>query len=545
MKRTQQIRIILFFTYFTFTTFSFSQTNSEDSLIHIFTAADLNQKIELLSEIELVNVQKSIDLSLNLFNENLTDEQVDKLNEQLASSYYHIGDYENAILTNRKLIQTKTLSNDSSLHATYNELGKIYANKGEYDSSTVYFIKALEETERIKNKEGQAFYSNNVGIVFDLIGVYDKALEYYFKSLKIKEENGMTEALPASYTNIGIVYFNLEDYDNSIFYHQKALEGNINLNKTSSVATSKNNIGFAYVYKEDYKTAIKYLNEAYNLRKELEDTRGVAQTSINLARAYVHTNLDSANYYSNIGEELSIQLESNKLLVQSYEIHSEVAEKQQDFPLALELLKKQLELKEKINDADVLKSITELEAKYNLLAKENEINKKDLQLSESKVNLLQHRQIIQIMAIVSLVVFGLAVVLWFRNKHKKQVAVLLQGQLKLIESKNKDLTFENIEINEELDKNKELLDKIFTDKSKVELPPELLSLSKRETEVLSYLALGWTDQQLADNLFISKSTIKTHLKRIYNKLDVNGRAGAVAIAHQYNIIGTINDSNKA
>ena len=67
----------------------------------------------------------------------------------------------------------------------------------------------------------------------------------------------------------------------------------------------------------------------------------------------------------------------------------------------------------------------------------------------------------------------------------------------------------------------------------------MLSLSKREMEVLACLALGNTDQEIADKLFISKSTAKTHLRRIYSKLLVNGRAGAVAIAHKYDIIGNI------
>lgn len=58
-------------------------------------------------------------------------------------------------------------------------------------------------------------------------------------------------------------------------------------------------------------------------------------------------------------------------------------------------------------------------------------------------------------------------------------------------------------------------------------------------EVLACLALGNTDQEIADKLFISKSTAKTHLRRIYSKLLVNGRAGAVAIAHKYDIIGNI------
>jgi LuxR family maltose regulon positive regulatory protein len=57
-------------------------------------------------------------------------------------------------------------------------------------------------------------------------------------------------------------------------------------------------------------------------------------------------------------------------------------------------------------------------------------------------------------------------------------------------------------------------------------------------EVLACLSLCSKEQEISDKLFISKSTTKTHLRRIYSKLLVNGRTGAVAIAHKYSIIGS-------
>lgn len=62
----------------------------------------------------------------------------------------------------------------------------------------------------------------------------------------------------------------------------------------------------------------------------------------------------------------------------------------------------------------------------------------------------------------------------------------------------------------------------------------LRSLSNREMEVMMFLADGLTDQQLADKLFISVTTIRTHLRRIYDKLLVTNRTEAVAILHKIN-----------
>lgn len=48
-------------------------------------------------------------------------------------------------------------------------------------------------------------------------------------------------------------------------------------------------------------------------------------------------------------------------------------------------------------------------------------------------------------------------------------------------------------------------------------------LTNRETEVLGYLARGRTLPYIADALFVTTGTVKTHTTHIYRKLDVNSR----------------------
>lgn len=53
-------------------------------------------------------------------------------------------------------------------------------------------------------------------------------------------------------------------------------------------------------------------------------------------------------------------------------------------------------------------------------------------------------------------------------------------------------------------------------------------LSSREREILSLIETGKTNQEIADALFVSINTVKTHIKNIFEKLEVNSRAHAVA-----------------
>lgn len=65
---------------------------------------------------------------------------------------------------------------------------------------------------------------------------------------------------------------------------------------------------------------------------------------------------------------------------------------------------------------------------------------------------------------------------------------------------------------------------------------ETLGLTDRELEVLQLLAAGNSNKEIAARLFVSTSTVKTHLVHLYQKLDVLRRTQAVQKARELNII---------
>jgi NarL family two-component system response regulator LiaR len=63
-----------------------------------------------------------------------------------------------------------------------------------------------------------------------------------------------------------------------------------------------------------------------------------------------------------------------------------------------------------------------------------------------------------------------------------------------------------------------------------------LRLSKRELEVLQLMADGLSNQQIAERLFISLNTIKTHAANLFGKLEVQRRTQAIELARKLSII---------
>lgn len=62
------------------------------------------------------------------------------------------------------------------------------------------------------------------------------------------------------------------------------------------------------------------------------------------------------------------------------------------------------------------------------------------------------------------------------------------------------------------------------------------ALSPRETEILETLATGATNREVAKALFISESTVKTHLVHLYDKLGVDSRTSALRVARERRLI---------
>jgi DNA-binding NarL/FixJ family response regulator len=150
--------------------------------------------------------------------------------------------------------------------------------------------------------------------------------------------------------------------------------------------------------------------------------------------------------------------------------------------------------------------IAGLNAKYSLTEKENEI--KILSLKD-KIN--SKKMFILWLVVIGLILILAAGFMFYQLKHKQYKLEMMRMRMK---------------INEYIMQSNHSAENDKQQKNPVIYNSDQYDLTEKEKEVLLLISKGFTNKEIADKLFVSVNTVKTHTKNIYIKMDVRNRTEA-------------------
>ena len=545
------IKILLFIL-----TISVSNVNASviDSL-YTLLGANINDstKFEVYNQIFPTIVKQNIDSAYNCleyqkviiknvkFSKSTTDEFYIDIYNNSGIYYNRTGKQDTAIALHKKALEiADRIGKQRVSGITLNNIANIYYLRGNYKASLDYHLKALRIRKEINDTMGIAMSYGNIGLIHSSLKEYQKCISYYNKAKAVFEQTKNLPATSWAYRAIGVAYLDLKQFDHAITNLEKSLKICSKIGDFSGTKYGLLNLGIVYLGMYENEPNIEYLDSAESAFEKvykLQQKSYIKRIDINYLNFKAQILIYRKKYTEaiellNKSENLLSDIELKTELKDVYKFKSKAYEQSKDFKLALDNYKSFKLLTDSLFTIEKDKEIgrKEAEFEYNEKLKIAEIESRNrIELEKSEKQRLKLWLIIIVLFVI--IIIGISIFTYYKLTKqsrllKQQKAQILRKYNNIEEAYNEAIT--NIEELKTQQENKQ-------EKNKP-LPDWINALSKRETEVLSCLAVGMSDKEIENKLFISVTTVRTHCQRIYGKLLVKNRMEAANLAREYGLI---------
>ena len=267
--------------------------------------------------------------------------------------------------------------------------GNIYANSGKNGKALYYYLKTLENAEKVNNATGTGVALSNIGMVYSSLGNNKRAIDYLLKAEKLLKKNNILQPLANTYNNLSVAYADSGLFDYAKKYLLKGLKLSRKYGTVEDIAISYHIHAIVFNRKGNYHTSNIYLD-----------------TSLQLANSIGFKNM----------------------IKECYNLYSENYSAMNNPGKAFDYLKKYEKIKDTLFNEKMQNSLSAFEVKYKLLEKEKEIEllQKDKRLKELEIQKRKTR-LNTILALLSSVLLILLLLLFLLiQKRKKEKEIHLQ-----------------------------------------------------------------------------------------------------------------------
>uniref|UniRef100_UPI00260DD42C tetratricopeptide repeat-containing sensor histidine kinase n=1 Tax=Winogradskyella sp. TaxID=1883156 RepID=UPI00260DD42C len=311
--------------------------------------------------------------------------------------------------------------------------------KGDFKKSLQEYYQSIELYEFLNDLKSVGVVINSVGIVQKNLKDYPKAIESYERVIDIYNETNHTNGLSNAYGNLGNVYAITGNYNKAIACFKNSLEIDEQSQNNWGIAINKMDIARLYVLQGKYTEAIDLYKQALSIQIKHNFKKEQIETLTNLGEAYRFAkNYEKSEYYLKEAIKKNIQSKAIRQYVneQLFLLYQE----KKDYKLALDSYKLANELKDSIYQQKNLKSINDLQIKYESKVKDEEIASQKLALNQKENTILKRQSQFRLSLFVGILLFisSLGIWLFYRQKQKlknKEIETLVaQKELSKLEA---------------------------------------------------------------------------------------------------------------
>ncbi len=367
-----------------------------------------------------------------------------------------------------------------------NNLGNLALELSQYTKSQACYMQSMELYQSIDDNSGMGDELNNLGLLELIQGKFDAARELLGRSLAIRRQIGDTIALPTTLSNLGDIACFEEDYEVAAAYHAEALAIRREIGNKRGIAISLSNLGMVAYLHGDLDAAAAWYDEGMTYAQEVDDQFGKAGILLGQGKIAVRRGSLTAGMHL-LTQALYIlrQMGSRRLMADVVDALAAAAATDGRFSQAARLIGSTTTMREGHQIGITHRSKTEIN---DLLT--------DL-----------HRQL---------------------GEEGFTTAFDAGKRLTLENAVDESIELAQLIVASEAERIAR--ERVMAESSAGDVAADELGLTPREREVLNLLALGMSDKEIADELYISPRTAMTHVGNILSKLGVNKRTLAASVA---------------
>ena len=379
-----------------------------------------------------------------------------------------------------------------------NNLGNLALELSQYTKSQACYMQSMELYESINDNSGMGDELNNMGLLELIQGKFDAARELLGRSLAIRRQIGDTIALPTTLSNLGDIACFEEDYDLSAAYHAEALSIRREIGNKRGIAISLSNLGMVAYLRGDLDAAEQWYAEGMQYAQEVDDQFGKAGILLGQGKIAVRRNSLAEGMHQLTAALLILrQMGSRRLMADVVDALATAAATDGRHISAARLIGSTTTMREGHQIGITHRSKTEINELLTVLHAE---------LGETGFNAA------------------------FDAGKRQSLETAVDGAIEManaiVASEAERLIRERAE----------------AEANAGDAAADALGLTPREREVLTLLAQGKSDKEIADELYISPRTAMTHVGNILAKLGVNKRTLAASVAVRKGLVAPTPDT---